>query len=186
MKKSNATSASAAREEHLPQLPDSIFQPGMAMTCAEEAFKQPSSPRRTAASPSAAPPILTKAHNGRQPCHYCGPCEQGCSTFSYFSSPFTTIKDAQATGRLTLITDAVCSHIVVKDGKAAGIGYIDRTSKAAREVRGKIVILCASTLESTRLMLNSHLGSESGVPGPLPDGSHLSADTYPASCRASP
>ena len=53
----------------------------------------------------------------------------------------------------------------MKDGKAAGIGYFDRTSKAAREVRAKVVILCASTLESTRLMLNSQVGGESGVLG---------------------
>ncbi len=152
-------------EERLPQLPDSIFLPGMPMTCAEQAFKQSvqsKTGRRVTIGRAA---VLTQPHNGRQPCHYCGPCEQGCSTFSYFSSPFTTIKDAQATGRLTLITDAVCSHVIVKDGKAAGIGYIDRTSKAAREVRGKIVILCASTLESTRLMLNSQIGGESGVLG---------------------
>jgi choline dehydrogenase-like flavoprotein len=152
-------------EEHLPQLPDSIFQPGMAMTCAEQSFKQSIESKMGRRVTIGRAAILTRPLNGRQPCHYCGPCEQGCSTFSYFSSPFTTIKDAQATGRLTLVTDAVCSHIVVKDGKAAGIGYIDRTSKAAREVRGKTVILCASTLESTRLMLNSQLGSESGVLG---------------------
>lgn len=151
--------------ENLPQLPDSIFLPGMAMTCAEQSFKQTleaKTGRRTTIGRVA---ILTKPQNGRQACHYCGPCEQGCSTFSYFSSPFTTIKDAQATGRLTLITDAVCSHVVMKDGKAAGVAYIDRSSKHARQVRGRMVILCASTLESTRLMLNSGIGQESGVLG---------------------
>lgn len=152
-------------EEKLPQLPDSVFQPGMPMTCAEEAFKQTVQSKFDRCVTIGRAAVLTRPNNGRAPCHYCGPCEQGCSTFSYFSSPFTTIKDAQATGRLTLITDAVCSHILTKDGKAAGVGYIDRTSKAAREVRGKIVILCASTLESTRLMLNSHICGESGVLG---------------------
>src|SRR5437016_9352571 len=49
--------------------------------------------------------ILTKQHNGRAACHYCGPCEQGCVTFSYYSSPWTTIAAAQKTGRLTLMTD---------------------------------------------------------------------------------
>jgi choline dehydrogenase-like flavoprotein len=151
--------------ENLLQLPDSIFLPGMAMTCAEESFKQAVESKMGRRVTIGRAAILTRPHNGRAACHYCGPCEQGCVTFSYFSSPFTTIKDAQATGRLTLITDAVCAHIVTRDGKAAGIGYIDRTSKAAREVHGKIVILCASTLESTRLMLNSRVGGESGVLG---------------------
>ena len=151
--------------ENLPQLPDSIFQPGMPMTCAEESFKQTLKAKMNRVMTIGRAAVLTRPHNGRQACHYCGPCEQGCITFSYFSSPFTTIKDALATGRLTLLTDAVCSHIITRDGKAAGIGYIDRTSNAAREVRGKIVVLCASTLESTRLMLNSNVGGESGVLG---------------------
>ncbi len=109
--------------------------------------------------------VLTQPLNGRNACHYCGPCEQGCRTFSYFSSPFTTIKDAQSTGRLTLVTGAVCSHLLTRDGKVSGVAYIDRTSKAAREVRGRMVVLCASTLESTRLMLNSGVSGESGVLG---------------------
>ena len=84
--------------------------------------------------------ILTKPLNGRQPCHYCGPCEQGCITFSYFSSPFTTLKAAGATGRMTLITDAVASHVVTdkSTGKASGVAYIDRTTRMPREVRGTL------------------------------------------------
>ena len=109
--------------------------------------------------------ILTKTHNGRAACHYCGPCERGCMTNSYFSSPFTTIKDAQNTGRLTLITDAVAARVLMQDGKASGIEYVDAVTKQTREVRGKIVMLCASTLESTRLMLNSGICNSSGVLG---------------------
>ena len=151
--------------ENLPQLPDSIFQPGMALTCAEESFKRAIADKMGRVMTIGRAAVLTKPLNGRNACHYCGPCEQGCRTFSYFSSPFTTIKDAQATGHLTLITDAVCSHIIARNGKAVGIGYIDKTSKASREVRARIVVLCASTLESTRLMLNSGVGGESGVLG---------------------
>jgi choline dehydrogenase-like flavoprotein len=71
---------------------------------------------------------------------------------------------------MTLITDAVASHITTDSatGKATGVAYIDRTTRAPREVRGKVVILCASTLESTRLMLNSAkggLGNSSGALG---------------------
>jgi len=109
--------------------------------------------------------ILTRPHNGRAACHYCGPCEQGCSTFSYYSSPWTTIAAAQKTGRLTLTTDAVVSHIVMKDGKAAGVAYIDRVTREPREVRAKVVVLCASTLESTRLLFNSGICNSSGALG---------------------
>jgi choline dehydrogenase-like flavoprotein len=53
-------------------------------------------------------------------------------------------------------------------GKAAGVAYIDRTTRVPREVRAKVVVLCASTLESTRLLLNSApggLANSSGVLG---------------------
>ena len=53
----------------------------------------------------------------------------------------------------------------MKDGKAAGIAYIDRLTREPREVMAKVVVLCASTLESTRLLLNSRICNSSGVLG---------------------
>jgi choline dehydrogenase-like flavoprotein len=160
----------SGQEEHLPQLPDSIFQPPMAMTCGEEVLRSELKKKMGRVVTIGRVAILTKPLNGRQPCHYCGPCEQGCSTFSYFSSPFTVMKDAAATGRMTLITDAVASHVVMDkaSGKASGVAYIDRTTRTPREVRARVVVLCASTLESTRLLLNSApggLANSSGVLG---------------------
>ena len=29
--------------------------------------------------------VLTQRHRGRAACHFCGPCDHGCSTKSYFS-----------------------------------------------------------------------------------------------------
>lgn len=160
----------SGREENLPQLPDSIFQPPMAMTCGEEILRDRVKQKMGRVVTIGRVAILTQPLNGRQPCHYCGPCEQGCMTFSYFSSPFTVLKDAEKTGRLTLIADAVASHITMdkSTGKASGVAYIDRTTRAPREVKGRVVVLCASTLESTRLLLNSApggLANSSGVLG---------------------
>ncbi|MGI8992078.1 MAG: GMC family oxidoreductase [Bryobacteraceae bacterium] len=153
--------------ENLIQLPDSVFQPGMEMTCGERLLKksvEKTFAGRTVTIGRAA--VLTRSLNGRAACHYCGPCEQGCITFSYFSSPWTTIQDAANTGKLTLITDAVCSHVVMgKDGKAAGVAYIESNTKQAREVRAKVVVLCASTLESTRLMMNSGICDQNDALG---------------------
>ncbi len=128
--------------EGLPQLPDSVFLPGMEMTCGEQILKDAVGKKFGRVVTIGRAAILTKQHNGRAACHYCGPCEQGCITFSYFSSPW-------------LLTDSVASHVVIKDGKASGIAYIDRLTREPREVRGKIIMLCASTFESTRLLLNS-------------------------------
>jgi choline dehydrogenase-like flavoprotein len=155
----------SGQAEGLPQLPDSIFQPPMEMTCGELLLKKSMKEKFGRTMTIGRVAILTKNHNGRQACHYCGPCERGCATFSYFNSPTTTIKDALATGRLTLITDAVAASIQTKEGKATGVTYVDANTKQSREVRGKILVLCASTLESTRLLLNSGICNSSGVLG---------------------
>ncbi|MBI3210420.1 MAG: GMC family oxidoreductase [Candidatus Solibacter usitatus] len=155
----------SGRPEGLDQLPDSIFLPPMDMTCGEEKLRAAVKQKMGRTVTIGRTAILTKAHNGRQACHYCGPCERGCGTNSYFSSPFTTVADAMKTGRLSLVTDAVASHVVMKDGKAAGIAYIDRLSRQPREANAKIVLLCASTLESTRLLMNSGICGDNNALG---------------------
>lgn len=161
--------------ENLPQLPDSVFLPPMAMTCGERLLKHAVEsrwPDRRVIIGRVA--MLTKSHNGRAACHYCGHCERGCTTASYYSSPGVTLPAAERTGRMTLRPNAVASHIIVdpKTGKAKGVAYIDQTTKKAQEVFAKIVVLCASTIESTRLLFNSAtrqhpngLGNSSGVLG---------------------
>ena len=155
----------SGQNEGLPQLPDGQFLPPMEMTCGETMFRDAVKSRlgRTVTIGRAA--VLTKNHNGRAARHYCGPCEQGCGTFSYFASPWTTIADAQKTGRFTLITDAVAARVNTKDGKATSVSYIDSNTRDAREIRAKVIVLCASTLESTRLLMNSGIGKSSDVLG---------------------
>lgn len=159
----------SGQEEKLPQLPDSIFQPPMAMTCGEIVFKNAVKQKMDRTITIGRVAILTRPLNGRAACHYCGPCEQGCITNSYYSSLWTTLKAAAATGNMTLIPDAVCSHITVDkaSGKASGVAYIDRTTRMPREVKAKVVVLCASTLESTRLLMNSAPGGLANSSGAL-------------------
>ncbi|MDZ4800262.1 MAG: GMC family oxidoreductase [Bryobacteraceae bacterium] len=168
----------SGNEENYDVLPDSVFQPPMAMTCGEEVLRDKVKAKMGRIVTIGRVAILTKPLNGRQPCHYCGPCEQGCSTFSYYSSPWTTLKAAGATGKLTLVTDAVASHIVMDKatGKASGIAYIDRTTRVPREIRAKVIVLCASTLESTRLLLNSAPGGLANSSGAL--GKYLMDHIY--------
>ncbi|BDC51116.1 GMC family oxidoreductase [Bryobacterales bacterium F-183] len=156
----------SGQSEGLSQLPDSIFQPPMEMSCSETLFRDRLKARMNRTVTIGRVAILTKALNGRQACHYCGPCERGCTTASYFNSVHTTIPDAMKTGRMTLITDAVAAKVVMSDGgKARGVMYIDRLTRQPREVRAKVVLLCASTLESTRLLLNSGICNSSGALG---------------------
>jgi choline dehydrogenase-like flavoprotein len=155
----------SGQSEGLSQLPDSVFLPPMEMTCGEAIFRDQVRDKMGRVITIGRVAILTQKHNGRAACHYCGPCEQGCSTFSYFSSPWTTLADAQRTGKFTLICDAVAARIPTRDGKATGVMYIDRITREPKEVRAKVVVLCASTLESTRLLLNSEICNQNDALG---------------------
>lgn len=154
---------SGARDQ-MPQLPDGNFLPPMPFTCGEvvlkEAVAKMNDPLKRVIIGRAA--ILTKnIHQGtpdmRVACHWCGHCDRGCSTGSYFSSPASTLPAAARTGRLTLVTHAVVSHVLVNqnNNRARGVHYVDAISRTHREVAGRVVMLCAGTLESTRIMLNS-------------------------------
>lgn len=100
--------------------------------------------------------ILTRAHNGRAACHYCGQCGRGCRVNANFSSPGVLIAPALKTGRLTLLTNAMAREVTVgKDGLATGVAYVDKASGEDRHVRAAVVVLAASALESARLLLNS-------------------------------
>ncbi len=86
------------------------------------------------------------------------------------SSQGSSLKAAIATGNTTLRSDAVVSHVIFDrhTRKARGVGYIDRINKTAHEVYGRIVVLCASTIESVRILLHS---TERYQPGGLTDAS---------------
>ena len=153
----------------LMQFPDSVMQPPMGMTCGERHFKERVNARFDRHVTIGRTAILTRPLNGRQPCHYCGPCEHGCVTHSYFSSVWTTVADAEKSGNCQVVTDAVVSHVTTdrETGLASGVAYFDRTTRAPRELRARIVVLSASALESTRILLNSGEGfcNSSGVLG---------------------
>jgi glucoside 3-dehydrogenase (cytochrome c) catalytic subunit len=143
----------------LAQLPDSKFLPPMELNCTErfvrsELAKHFGGERVLTIGRAA---ILTQDHHGRAACHYCGPCERGCITRSYFSSLNATLPAAEKTGRMTLRPLSVV-HSVIFDAKtrrAAGVRVIDGQTKASVEFRAKVVFLCASALESVRILFNS-------------------------------
>lgn len=163
----------SGQAEGLPQLPDSRFLPPMELTCGERLLQKAIKDKFGRTLTIGRTAILTRTLNGRPACHYCGPCSRGCTTGSYYSSPASTLPAAEKTGRLTLIPNAVVSHVEVgDDGRCRSVAYIDRLSRAPREAFGKLVVLCASALESTRIMLNSRsdrhpngIGNSSGVLG---------------------
>ena len=145
--------------EGLQQLPDGDFLPPMPMTCVEEDARpkilKAFGGQRVMTIGRAA--ILTKPHNGRAACHYCGPCERGCVTHSYFNSLGSTLPAANKTGKLTLRPNSVVAEVLydATRSRARGVRVIDAQTMQEVEFTARIVFLCASTIESVRLLLNS-------------------------------
>ena len=143
----------------LPQLPDSKFLPPMELNCAEkivrDAMAKHFGRERVLTIGRAA--ILTQDHRGRAACHYCGPCERGCITRSYFSSLNSSFPAAEKTGRMTLRPFSIVHSLIfdARTRRAAGVRVIDAQTRASVAFRGKVIFLCASALESVRILLNS-------------------------------
>lgn len=99
--------------------------------------------------------ILTKPHNGRAACHYCGQCNRSCATHSNFSTPSVLLPPALETGNLEIINNAMVREVTYSDGKARGVSYVNKVDRKEYKVRAKVVVLAASACESARLLLNS-------------------------------
>ncbi len=149
--------------EGLPQLPDGKFQPPMAMNCAELSMKEKlekAYPERKLIIGRAAhltAPTDEQVKLGRSRCQQRNQCQRGCSFGAYFSSLSATLPAARNTGNLTIVTDAVVDSVAYDDEtqRATGVRVVDANTGAGREYKGKLVFLCASTLGTAQIMLNS-------------------------------
>ena len=83
------------------------------------------------------------------------------------SSVNLLIPDAERTGKLTSISNAVVREITTdkNTGLPNGCHFVDRLSRREMHVNARVVVLAAGTLESTRLLLNSKLANSSGMVG---------------------
>ena len=143
----------------LPHLPDSRFLPPMDLNCAEtvvrDAIAKSFGGERVLTIGRAA--VLTQPHRGRAACHYCGPCERGCITRSYFSSLNATLPAAQMTGRMMLRPNSVVHSMIFdpRTRRVTGVRVIDANTRNRLEFKAKVIFLCASALESVRILFNS-------------------------------
>jgi choline dehydrogenase-like flavoprotein len=131
-------------KDGLRQLPDGDYQAPAAFTPAEEYLKTVLSDRWADRSM-----IISRGFARHQP--------TAEKPWSPSSSIGSSLKAALLTGKVTLQPDAVVSHVIFdpKTRQARGVAYIDRADKTAHEVFSKIVVLCASTIESVRILLHS-------------------------------
>jgi choline dehydrogenase-like flavoprotein len=162
--------------EGLPQLPDGKFLPPMELNVVEKdvaaRIKAHYSDSRRMIIGRVA--NLTAPHNGRNNCQYRNKCDLGCPFGAYFSTQSSTLPAAVATGNLTLRPFSIVTRVVYdKDAKkATGVEILDAETRQTVEYKSKIVFLCASTLNTAWVLLNSAtdvwpggLGSSSGELG---------------------
>lgn len=83
------------------------------------------------------------------------------------SSVNLLLPDAEKTGKLSSLANAVVRELTFdkNTGQPDGCHFVDRLSRREMQVKARIIVLAAGTLESTRLLLNSHMANSSGLVG---------------------
>ncbi|WP_430427160.1 GMC oxidoreductase [Maribacter litoralis] len=145
----------------LPQLPDSIFLKPMELNCVEKHLKE-------GIAKNYSDRVLTigrvahitegsKPGAGRGTCQYRNRCKRGCPYGAYFSSNSSTLPMAEATGNMTLRPNSIVSEVLYnKDKKkATGVRVIDRNTKEVLEFKANVIFLCASSMASTAILMQS-------------------------------
>jgi len=108
--------------------------------------------------------ILSKDMALRAACFWATNCVRGCSIRANFQSTTVLIPAALATGNLDIITDAMVREVIIgPDGRATGVHYIDKTTRRDAVAKARVVILAASSCETTRILLNSSSKDKSGL-----------------------
>ena len=169
----------AGSKENLDHFPDGIFLPPFEMNTAELEIKKRIEshyadrkliPNRVAHITQAAPGQF----KGRSECQSRDMCHTGCPYGAYFSSNSSTLPAAQATGNLTMRSHSIVESIIYDEDldKVVGVRVIDANTNETLEYFAKVIFLCASTLATTGILLNSitprfsqGLANSSGVLG---------------------
>jgi choline dehydrogenase-like flavoprotein len=153
----------AGSKEGLPQLPDGEFIPEFALSDGEKLFKasiEAKFPGRKVISGRAANLSVAQPHHielGRSSCQNRSICERGCSFGANHTSLSSSLPAAEKTGNLTIVTDAIVHSLLQdpKTGKITQVRVIDSKTNATRTYEAKIFFLCASTIASAQILLNS-------------------------------
>src|SRR6202049_1274063 len=116
--------------------------------------------------------INSRPRDRRSSCWQLGFCFQGCKSGAKWSTLYTEIPTAEATGKLDLRPESHALQIQHdSDGNATGVLYADKDGKHIVQ-KARIVCVACNAIESARLLLNSSsstfpqgLGNSSGQVG---------------------
>lgn len=151
-------------EEDLDEVPDGVFLPTTLPAAGEEFRKavQQTWPGRRVTALRRVAPKAARRSNAERTRGY-----PACSAGD-------ALADAEATGLMTLrMHSRVLKIVTDREGKRAeAVAYVDGDAGTIEEASAKIVVMCASTIETTRIMLSSAsgqhpdgLGNSNGILG---------------------
>jgi choline dehydrogenase-like flavoprotein len=174
----------AGGNDGLPELPDSVTQPGFELSCIEQYFKESlkknyGDGRHLIQGRCAhlTDPQEIHKEQGRAKCANQRMCNRGCLYGGYFSSNASTIPWAERSGNLTLRPYSVVHSIIHNEkkgrrGKAIGVRVIDAQTREMMEFYAEVIFVNASTINSNAILLNSTsnrfpegLGNDNGLLG---------------------
>ena len=127
--------------------------------------------------------INSHFRDGRSGCLQLGFCFQGCKSGAKWSTLYTEIPRAEATGKLDLRPESHVTMIETKGGKVTGVVYVDAKGQEQRQ-KARLVAVAANSIETARLLL---LSTSTAFPDGLADSSgqvgrnymrHLTASVY--------
>ena len=168
----------SGKNENLPHFPNGIYLKPMELNCAEEILQKKVNKsfedRIVSNARIAHITEGTKPGLGRVSCQYRNRCRRGCPYGAYFSSNSSTLPAAELTGKMTLKPHSLVHEIIYdKDlRKATGVRVIDSNTKEVLDYKAKVIFLCASTVGSTSILMQSiserfpnGMGNDSGELG---------------------
>ncbi|MDG1761811.1 MAG: GMC family oxidoreductase [Flavobacteriaceae bacterium] len=145
----------------LPQFPDGNYLKPMELNCVEtqlkSSIKQNYEDRILTIGRTAIITEGTKPGLGRVNCQYRSRCRRGCPYGAYFSSNSSTLPAAEATGNMTLRPNSIVHEVIYDADKkrATGVRVIDTETKEVFEFNAKVIFLCASTVPTTSILMQS-------------------------------
>jgi len=99
--------------------------------------------------------INAEPYDGRNACDQIGFCIQGCKSGAKWSTLYTEIPRAEATGRCEVRSECMALQIEHDDaGKVSGVVYADREGARQRQ-KARLVGIAGNAVETPRLLLNS-------------------------------
>jgi choline dehydrogenase-like flavoprotein len=99
--------------------------------------------------------INSRARDGRGSCQQIGFCFQGCKTGAKWSTLYSEVPKAEATGKLDLRSQAQALKIEHDaSGKVSGVLYADKDGNQHLQ-KARAVCVAGNSIETPRLLLNS-------------------------------